>query len=798
MQPTPARVRDPLAAVLLVLILLTSSQRLYATNWASGLGTALLLTVLGAVAGLALGLGRFNRLGAFLLGLASTLVFVPLVTIWNLYKGIAWLQRLAILSSQLAESSRQLVTGQSVNDSTLFIVFASTAFWIISLTAGFTLARSGGFAGAVLPAGVVLIVVQLFDLRVADRVLTLAVYSFLCLLLLGRLTFLRKRQFWKDRHVWVSAESVTDLNLFFGVAALALVTLVWVAPASGHPLTSARVAWEDLTRPWRDRQEQLNKTVESLQSDQVQTVDFYTDTLALGGQAETGSDAFMNIRVPLNYGRDRYYWRVRTYDLYRDGQWYTNYAFDELFTPNESALSLAEAQGIAGEFVFSSPNDNLGMLVTPARTIWLNRVSTMTFMPVPGGKIDPLMFQANPPVLAGEEYLVHANLYQPTVAQLRDAGAAYPAWVTDHYLQLPTDLSQRVTDLARQVAAGASTPYDKAVAITDYLRNNITYSPTVTSPPAGTDPLVWFLFDTRMGFCNYYATAEVILLRTLGIPARMVVGFDQGSYLPPNQYILHPSDAHAWPEVYFPGVGWVEFEPTTSQPPLVRPAGNGAEAGTPTPQTTPQANAARQTVVPLGEGGTPPGSGAPPNTLLRLTIVFLSVFALIGAILAAYLFGALDKALDSLRRTFRGPFPVFLKTSLEDLSLTPPAWLVRWATLVGLDPAQRSFAVVYRSLRWLGLESSPANTPAEAVATLSESVPQAAGPLRTLLQALEQTMFSPKPADLLAARRAAEIVRRIALRAAIRRRWEAFGGIFKAGGPHKDIHDRRATSISSR
>lgn len=778
------RMRDFSSAAVLILLLLVSSQRLYSTGWTSGLGVVLLLTLLGAVLGLALGLSIFKRPVILILALGYSILLIPLVTVWDLYKNVAWLERVVSLGRQLAYSFVQLVTSQPVRDSTLFIVFVSVVFWIISLMAGFTLTRSGGFAGAVVPAGVVLVIIQLFDQRAADRVYVLAIYVFLGLLLLGRLTYLRKRNFWKGTHVWVSGESITDLNIIVGVTALVLVVLVWAVPVSGRPLTSARIMWENLTRPWRDRRQQLSHAVESLQGGQPNAAEIYGDTLGLGREAQTGNEPYLSIRAPLVNGAERYYWRVRTYDFYWDDQWYTNYAYDEPFTPGQSSLSLADPEGVAGEFAFIAPNDNLAMLATPPRPIWINRPSQMTFTPSIDGRIDPLMFVADPALLAGEEYIVHANIYEPTEFQLRNAGVDYPAWVRDHYLELPGNLPSEIDRLAQQITAGSETPYDKAVAITGYLRTNIAYSTTVENPPAGRDMLVWFLFDTKKGFCNYYATAEVVLLRSVGVPARMAVGYAQGEYNPPDQYTVRKKDAHAWPEVYFPGSGWVQFEPTSNQSPLVRPASGNlstSQAFAPTPQGIPQSNNAHQTPIPIGEGETSHGSGTPPNTLLRLTILFLVSCILIIAGAVAYSFGAFDKLIAAARRAFQSPAPVLLKNSLENLALTPPNWLVRWAYFAGLSPTGRYFAVVYRSLRWLGEKSSVSRTPAEAAAALIGYIPKASKEIHILLEECQNSLYGQKPGNLTVAHRAADTIWRVSLRAAIRARWRAFEVIFERG-----------------
>src|SRR5207302_948901 len=152
--------------------------------------------------------------------------------------------------------------------------------------------------------------------------------------------------------------------------------------------------------------------------------------------------------------------------------------------------------------------------------------------------------------------------------QLRTAGTDYEQWVKDRYLSLPATVPQRVRDLARQVVqqASATNPYDQARAIESYLRTNFKYSTSIPLPPTGMDRIDWFLFQGKEGYCEYYAGAMVVMLRSLGIPARMAAGYAPGTYDAKTEtYTVRESSAHTWPEVYFPGYGWIEFEPTPSQ-----------------------------------------------------------------------------------------------------------------------------------------------------------------------------------------------------------------------------------------
>lgn len=148
--------------------------------------------------------------------------------------------------------------------------------------------------------------------------------------------------------------------------------------------------------------------------------------------------------------------------------------------------------------------------------------------------------------------------------KLRAAATDYSIDITSTYLQLPAGLDRRIPELAREITKNAQTPFDKALRIETYLRTRFGYTLNLTGKP-GEDPLAHFLFETRAGHCEYFASAMAIMLRTLGIPSREVNGFLPGEYNDlGGDYIVRASDAHSWVEVYFPGNGWQVFDPTPS------------------------------------------------------------------------------------------------------------------------------------------------------------------------------------------------------------------------------------------
>jgi transglutaminase-like putative cysteine protease len=150
-------------------------------------------------------------------------------------------------------------------------------------------------------------------------------------------------------------------------------------------------------------------------------------------------------------------------------------------------------------------------------------------------------------------------------ARLRAAGTDYPAAITATYLQLP-EIDPRIPELARTATARDMTPYDKTVALETFLKTKFAYTLNLTGNP-GKDPLAHFLFETRAGHCEYFASSMTVMLRTLGIPSREVNGFLPGEFNElAGDYIVRASDAHSWVEAYFPGNGWIVFDPTPDAP----------------------------------------------------------------------------------------------------------------------------------------------------------------------------------------------------------------------------------------
>ena len=182
-------------------------------------------------------------------------------------------------------------------------------------------------------------------------------------------------------------------------------------------------------------------------------------------------------------------------------------------------------------------------------------------------------------IKARDTYEITSSVSQAKGEQLRHAGTDYPTWALERYTQLPDDLPQRVRNLAADVTARADTPYEKAKAIEAYL-SSFPYTLIVDPPPFDADGVDHFLFTLRQGYSEYFASAMTVMLRSVGIPARLATGYTTGDkVLGEDIYVVTDSHSHGWVEAYMPGYGWIPFEPTPGKS-LPNPVPPELEIGT--------------------------------------------------------------------------------------------------------------------------------------------------------------------------------------------------------------------------
>ncbi len=270
------------------------------------------------------------------------------------------------------------------------------------------------------------------------------------------------------------------------------------------------------------------------------------------------------------------YWRAMTYDQYTGRGWSTgelrrvSYDAGEKITPPESDRSL-----VRQEIRFA--DEQGGRIYVSGDLVTVDRDFQVTW----STSLEEQKNLEGMRILVGasiDERIYRADSQIPVYGQddLRAAGRAYPAWVTQSYLNLPDQVPKRVHELAAELSTSESNPFDQAVAIERYLRR-FPYTLDVPTPPADQDIADYFLFDLQKGYCDYYATAMVVMARSAGLPARLATGYIGGSPQSDGQYQVTEDLAHSWPQIYFPGYGWIDFEPTGGRAEIVRPEGSLAD-----------------------------------------------------------------------------------------------------------------------------------------------------------------------------------------------------------------------------
>jgi transglutaminase-like putative cysteine protease len=741
--------------------MLFASARLATTDWVPDLTLAIPVALLGVLLGLALGTSTFGRRGVTWLIVAYTLVVLP----WQLslvIRGASdWLERVASLGGRIRLSLELLGNGRQVDDYVIFLGFVCILFWGLAIFSGYALTRRQDALAALLPGGLAIVVISVYDYYAASRMAYLALYLFLGLALFGRLNFLRSRQEWVARRIYLNPEAATDLSMSIVVSAALVVVIAWNIPLSIAEYRDAAQAWSDASRPLKGIREKLRDAFAPVQQPvPTSRRDYYDSDLALG-LGSVHSDAILfSVKVPPEtLSLPRFYWRGVAYDTYENGQWESTAPATASFQPEDEFLPLADnTSRLAARYIFSTNMGGQRLLYTPAYPVWVSRASGVQFFPADETSMDVETIRSGKQLAAGESYQARAPVRNPTVAELREAGESYPDWVVEHYLQLPEGFSPRLQGLAEDVAGAGETPYDQAAAITEYLRGQIEYKERIAGLPPDVDPIEWVVLEGRQGFCNYYASAEVLMLRSLGIPARLVAGFSQGEKSETaNIYTVRDRNAHAWPEVYFPGIGWVEFEPTGNQDPLLRPLGfTGPGPTGPLP-----AGPALQPDEPFDPADLEVPQGNPtPTGGIGFGAILLWIIILAAAVV---LFLALRRS-RRRRPRLAQQASVALRNFLSARNLPVPVWLNNWVRWLEMSPIEQSFHAVNQGLTWLGRPQPVHATPADRAAALGAILPEAGQEIQVLLAEQHAALFSPWPGDVPRAVQAGRRVRYQAVR----------------------------------
>ena len=778
---------DVLAVLLLFASLLVAASQLVATNWVDYLYLSWVLVFFGGILGTALGYSRFSPLVSIVLTVLYGLFFIPWQLGLTFEAEIPWQERLSGMVDILNQTFIQLRYSERVTSPLLFLTIVALLAWVLSVFTAYSLTRFGSAWRTIIPGGVVMILISTYGVNEGTNTFLFGLFILLALLLIARVLYVKRRERWQNKRAILPADIGPLMGRVILVGCVILVFLAWGAPSVGARLPSLERAWQSLTRPLSNFRQSMGNAFAPIDS-QIGLVglevvgDYYGDSLQMGqGNILSDDPLFLVKAADPPSAMPRYYWRAKYYETYNNGQWKTGPALTSYLTPDEFTLNSPEYKERWETTVSILPRVRMSTLYTPNEPVWVNRPVEANIVTNSGGIEELISVRATSPLFVAEEYSVRSSLENATINDLRSAGTDYPEWVIKRYLQVPDSVTPRTIELALQIANGYDNPYDVAMAVTRYLRSNIKYQEYFIDLPNDQDLIDWLLFDKREGFCNYYASAEVIMLRSLGIPARLAVGFAQGETIQNTDlltnfndelldksngslnsevdfqiYHVRQRDAHAWPEVYFPGTGWVVFEPTANQEPLIRPLGivqNSTNSGSPqSNENIPELDGNEpilDTDLEQTISETELGSINRVSTFSWNPVIFLGVFILGMLIWKNVQFHDLT------------PLPIVLESVFFRLGLNPPTFLQKWVILVSLPPVEGAFNELNQALNRLGINPSPSATPLERATSLMKLIPESQSATEVLIDEYQKTIYSQRPGDQKNASRAGRVIRRL-------------------------------------
>jgi transglutaminase-like putative cysteine protease len=731
-------------------------------GWPLSLRILLPVTVLSVLFGILLARSQYNEMFALIIAAMYGACFVMLFTALQEPGGLG--QGAYNIFVRTLHWLVDAATGGINQDDVVFTLLIATLFWFLGYNAAWHLFRLDRVWRVILPPGLILAINSVFYSGAKNLDGYLIGFLFLALLLIVRSNLDSREWDWYVNGIRVPRSLRQQFLRVGAVLAVVALLIAWTIPIGdlqrqldsfqnflhNDPLTQIAEFWNRLFAP--------------IDTQGPVTSDYYGgDSLQLGGAIRLGDQTVFLVSAPPVH---RYYWRSRVFDVYENGRWTPaadirlvdpDAPFDVNLTPDliggaRESVQQEFTMGLsASRLIYTAPQPSEVNLGTRADLRYLNPL-TKEGMNISVIRPIRVLYQ-------GDTYKATSLLSVATADQLRAASTDYPQWVRDLYInQLSTSVTTRTTQLAKQIVAqaGAATPYDKAKAVERWLRANIKYNETIPQPPTGQDPVDWVLFDMKQGYCTYYASAMIVMLRSLGIPARMAAGFAQGTWDPDNQvYNVKERDAHIWVETFFPGYGWVEFEPTAAQAPLDRIG----DAPSPQPPTPPPAGSPPPTETPTATAtplptSTPDASSGAPQQLPSVTPSITPTFTPSPTATPVIIptapppirpqpRGLLSFLLPALALALVGLFLLILLIAIGVFIW----WWWEWRGMRGLSPISRAYARLERYVGLLGIRLQPQQTPEERRRRIARDLPRAERPVTAITRLYTAERYGRSPAS---------------------------------------------------
>src|SRR3989441_3659492 len=472
-------------------------------------------TALGRVfVGTLRGNGRMRARRSVTIGAAVGTFAVVVGTTFAATGGGVFRDKLVHLAIVVNNWITQVLAGEAASDPTVFVLLLGASVWCATFVGSFVLARNGRIWDAVIFNGACLVInvsVALTNLYPDLIVFTLAV-----LVLLVRIHIVNLQERWAAQNIEPSGEM--DWRLLRGglTWTTVLVIMALVTPRVG----AAEVlngAWSTFEGPYHSVEAEWQRFFAGVSGPSRLRGVSFSDSIRLGQAPNLGDRVVMTVEAGSGH-----FWRAVTYDFYTGAGWRTT----ESDKADKITLPTADRELYQARFDIVVPHSNILFAANEPQKVDV----PYQFYAGQDRSYSTSLLALNRSRAAGT-YTVTSYISVADKQSLRRAQAISPEYIRQKYLQLPSTMPQRVKGLAHKLLDDVPNAYDRAEALETFLRSPpYQYSPQVKATPSGRDPVDYFLFDLKQDFCEYFASAMVIMLREEGVPARLVEGFTTGTY----------------------------------------------------------------------------------------------------------------------------------------------------------------------------------------------------------------------------------------------------------------------------
>ena len=752
---------DFITLFIVTLLLLMPALSLNEAEWPISMRVVLPVLVSSTILGLLLARSQFNEFLALIISSTYGVCFIVLVAAMgegNLVNGVYDVFVRSITWFVDATS------GGINQDDLVFTLLVATLFWFLGYNASWHTFRIDRIWRVVIPPGLILITNNVFYDGNNDLNIYLIVFMFAALLLIAHSNLDNREWEWYDKGIFVP-KRLRRQFLLVGMS-LATVTLLfaWTVPSGNLQERSSSFREFLQANPFQQAAEFWNRLFSPIDAQGPTTADYYGgDSLDLSGAIQLGDQTVLLVDAPTDR---RYYWRSRIFDTYEAGRWTP--AADIRLHDEQAPFNVTLENDLARipiqqEFTIALSGSRLIYTAPQPSIIDLTVRADLRYTASEADANRAMNISVIRPTTVlrrGDTYTATSMMSIATATELRQASTAYPEWIESIYFYVSPSITDRTRNLASQIVvdANASNPYDMSRAIEGWLRRNIVYNENIPAPPNDQDPVDWVLFDGLEGYCNYYASAMIMMLRSQGIPARMAAGFAQGDYdIEQGGFVVTERDAHTWVEVYFPGYGWIEFEPTAAQAPLERedddtfseapapipPAVTETPTITPSPEPTITPNV---TPTPTGTNDPESDNANPPTQAITPTFTPSPTATPViiptqPSPISPEPQSPLEFILPALGFAFLGLIVIAVVIAL----LTFLYWWWEWRGMGGLSPVTRAYARLERYASLIGIRFSPEQTPEERRKNMVKGLPKIERPVTAITRLYTTERYSRPP-----------------------------------------------------